>query len=559
MSEALVDRAPRVRCYECGSDRIVSVCHHCQKPMCEKHSPPAFREAGTPVRAPSRSTDETARPVSKEFAGLKLGGTKEAVYHCKDHAHVVRGDLTRLIVVGVGLVVLGVIVLIFAALPGLVLLLIGTAIAGGAFGVQRLRELAVRENRPALPLVPHVNTLEVIERLSGNVRLENGNYTSTVEVVAGEVKVNLSANDGRRLLQLYRKKYKPPEGDPVPFVAGFVMPEGEAGLEFLPGQPAVLEDRAGLRLGGDSADDHDLFPAVPGRTQGDWTLDVGYELHDDRAPTDIPLWIVPSLVPGSDRRTLEIDLHWNQLGAEERQLDLQRFDRIELGVPAAWGNVEGFSPGRVGVSRSGARRVLTWQRLRAGEGDSREMAEGSKSLTLTIRFERPITEEPEPTDNGAGDSRLAGDGESRKLTLSGILEADFGGTLSGLTGVGVYLPGGGRAHQPETRPQTKVTVRFDISLRSLRYQDDRVIPDEHNADDHEKARNKVDKFYGVVPDYRAVAELTNAISADNTYYVKSVVEHPPYRDDGRPNVVNRVWDIAGQRYEGVFPSTSIST
>jgi len=55
-----------------------------------------------------------------------------------------------------------------------------------------------------------------------------------------------------------------------------------------------------------------------------------------------------------------------------------------------------------------------------------------------------------------------------------------------------------------------------------------------------------------VPDHRTVAELTNAISADN-YYVKSVVEHPPYRDDGRPNVVNRVWDIAGRRYDGVFP------
>jgi hypothetical protein len=124
--------------------------------------------------------------------------------------------------------------------------------------------------------------------------------------------------------------------------------------------------------------------------------------------------------------------------------------------------------------------------------------------------------------------------------------------LSGLTGVGIYLPGGGRGHQPETKPQTKVTVTFDISLLTLRYQDDRVIPDENNSEDREKARNKVDEFYGVVPDYRTVAELTNAISADN-YYVKSVVEHPPYHDDVRPGVINRVWDIAGRRYDGVFP------
>jgi hypothetical protein len=32
-----------------------------------------------------------------------------------------------------------------------------------------------------------------------------------------------------------------------------------------------------------------------------------------------------------------------------------------------------------------------------------------------------------------------------------------------------------------------------------------------------------------------------------------VVEHAPYRDDSRADVVNRVWDIAGRFYTGVFP------
>jgi hypothetical protein len=511
MPEALVERAPQVHCYKCGSHRIFSVCHHCQKPMCQEHSPLAYREA---VRAPSGSTDEGARPTSREFAGLKLGRTREAVYHCEEHAHVVRGGLIGLI--------------------------------------QRLLAPA-SASRPPLPLVPHVNTVDILERLSGNVRLENGKYTSTVEAVAGQLKVNMSANDGRVRLQLYRKKYRLPESHPVKFAAGFVMLDGEAGLEFLPGQQAVLTDRTGVSLGGDSADGHDLFPADPARTQGEWTLGVGYELQDDRAPKDIPLWIVPSLVPASDRRTLEIDLHWNRLGAEGRQLDIQLFDRIELEVPSDWGNVEGVSPGRVETSRSGGRRVIKWQRLKPRDDDSRTPAQGGNSRTLTIRFERPITEEFEQTGVGTGDSTLPGDGDNKKkLTLSGTLETTFGGTLSGLTGVGLYLPGGGHGPQPEIKPQTTVTVTFDVSLRTLRYQDDRVIPDENNAGDREKARNRVVPFQGVVADYRTVTELTNAISADG-YYVKSVVEHPPYRDDGRPNVVNRVWDITGRRYDGIFP------
>jgi len=482
--------------------------------MCQEHTPFAYREAGKLVRAPSGSAGEAAKPTSREFAGLKLGRTREAVYHCEEHSHVVRGGLI-----------------------GLILRLLG---GSGA-------------SRSALPLVPHVNTVDILERLSGNVRLENGKYTSTVEAVTGQLKVNMSANDGRMRLQLYRKKYRLPESNPVEFTAGFVLLEGETGLEFLPGQQAVLTDRTGVALSGDSADGHDLFPADPGRTQGEWTLEVGYELQDNRRPKDIPLWLVPSLVPASDRRTLEIDLYWNRLGPEGRQLDIQLFDRIELEVPSDWGNVEGCSPGRVETSQSGGRRVIKWQRLKPRDDDNRTPAQGGNSRTLTIRFERPITEESEQTGVGTGDSTPPEGGDNKKkLTLSGTLETTFGGTLSGLTGVGLYLAGGGRGHQPEIKPQTTVTVTFDVSLRTLRYQDDRVIPDENNADDHEKARNKVDEFPEVVPDYRTVTELTNAISADG-YYVKSVVEHPPYRDDGRPNVVNRVWDITGRRYDGIFP------
>jgi hypothetical protein len=521
--------------------------------MCGKHSPPAFRDGGNLVGEASGSSGEKARPASREFAGLELGGTREAVYHCEEHAHTVAGPLTGLIVFGVALAVLGVVVLFFAVLPGLVLLLLGAGTAGIAFAVDRRRAQEACANPPPLPLVPLVNTVEVVEWLSGNVRLENGDYTSEAEAVAGEIKIDMSAGDGRKRLELYRKKYNLPEDRPVKFTAGYAILSGEAGLEFLEGQQAVLENGLGASLGGDSADGHGLFPAAPGRTQGDWTLRVDYRLQKDRVTKDIPLWIVPSLVPASDRRTLEIDLHWNRLGSARRRLDLQLFDRIDLEVPASWGNVESISPGRVETSKSGGRRVIKWQRLKPGDEDSRKLAKGSRSRTLAIRFERPITEEAEPSGNGASQSGLSGTrDDKKKLTLSGTLEATFGGTLSGVTSVGLYLPGGGRGHQAEIKPQTKVRVDFDISLCTLRYQDDRVIPDENNADDRELGRNKADEFQRVVPDYRTVAELTNAISGDS-YYVKSVVEHPPYRDDGRPNVVNHVWDIAGRRYEGVFP------
>src|SRR5262249_36191766 len=138
----------------------------------------------------------------------------------------------------------------------------------------------------------------------------------------------------------------------------------------------------GISLGGDSADGHDLFPVDPELPQRESTLVIDYEVRDDRSPREIPLWIVPSLLPGSDRRALEIDLHWNRIGAPGRRLSLAVFDTIELQVPASWGNVEGFAPGQVEIGRSAGRRIIRWKQLKPD-------TPGASSLTLKLRFERP--------------------------------------------------------------------------------------------------------------------------------------------------------------------------
>ncbi|GAA2632942.1 hypothetical protein GCM10010399_76640 [Dactylosporangium fulvum] len=542
MTEILEHRAPRVRCYECGSESVFSVCHHCQRPMCEQHSPLVFRHGGARVPALGGAIDE-ARPISKELAGLRLGGLREAVYHCKDHEHLVRGFPLPWIAAGAGSFALGFLLLFASVATGLVLMLIGAALTGGALLTHRM--LAERNTRPPLPLVPQVNAVDMLEQLTGYVRLEHGEYTSTVDSLDGEMKVNLSANDGHLVLRAYRKKFAVPEPEPVPFSAGYLMVRGDVGLAFRAGQVPVLPGGTGIVLGGDSADTHELFPDDPELPQRESNLAIGYEVQDDRSPREIPLWIVPSLVPSSDRRSLEIDLHWNDLGADGQRLRLAMFDLVALEVPASWGSVESFAPSRVEIGQSAGRRIIRWKQLKPD-------VKGAQSLTLKLRFERPITEVSESAGPAAGDFTGPDDGTRTRLTLAGTLEATFNGLLSGAKGVGVFLPGGGTGHPPPTTTRTKVAVGFDVSLRSIRYQDERVVPDEHDEDDIRHGRHRVDEFHGIVPDHRIVAELTNAISADG-YYVKSVVEHQPYRDDGRPGVVNRVWDISGRLYVGLFP------
>lgn len=83
-------------------------------------------------------------------------------------------------------------------------------------------------------------------------------------------------------------------------------------------------------------------------------------------------------------------------------------------------------------------------------------------------------------------------------------------------------------------------------MTSIRYQAVRIVP--------ERAEEEVSGYpdqFKAIPDDETVIALTNAMS-EQGYYIKRVIENPP-RSGGRANHVQRFWDIAGRRYEGVYP------
>jgi len=210
------------------------------------------------------------------------------------------------------------------------------------------------------------------------------------------------------------------------------------------------------------------------------------------------------------------------------------FDRIELTVPAGWGNMESAAPDNAATTAPtpGEKfRVINWQQVPPKDPDyDYSQLQERRSRPLIIHFEKPIPPQS---------------------TLSGRIEATFEGTLSGVGGIGLYLPGGRRAERQTVQSaKTKVMVDFTVNLDAIRYQDDRVVPDVNIADDANRSR--LDEFVGVIPNYNVIMKLTDAVSKDD-YYIKSVIEHTPYRDDSRADVLNRVWDITGRFYTGVFP------
>jgi hypothetical protein len=517
---AAEEHAARARCRSCGSPEIVSVCHHCGGWLCKADS--------------HRAVDAANRPVSREFEDLGFDGKQVGIYHCAEHDHAVKGGLLLLVLIAAAVAVVGALV-IAASLPvGLALLVLGTGVAVGAYVGHRRRLAEARRVRPALPVVPGLDSVSVRETIRGEVRLaEDGAYTSSAQPVAGAVTVAMTlTRQDRARLNDYRAKYGLTTGDLVEFSAGFAVFGGEAGLTFEDGheeENRLRAGRTGLAFGGQVAG-HPLFAADRGRSAGQWAVRFPYRLQPRREPGSIPLWIVPSLVPGSDRRTLQLTLDWAAFGGrrpgdESGALTFLRFEYIAFDVPADWGPVQRVEPTSnsvVSKSATGLVQTIKWRLLSPTEQDC------AGRTVLRIRFEKPI---------GEAD------------TVTGSLHASFRGSLSGITGVRMYWPVGGRSpQQPKASVTMEAQVRFALSLNSVRYQAVRVVPDQ--ADE---ASGRIGLFGcpRVVPDHRTVIALTDKLS-ESGYYIKRVTGHPP-RGGGHANLANRVWDIVGRQYNGVCP------
>ena len=555
MTEA---HAPRVRCYRCGSADITNLCHHCGKAMCGTHRPEVLDLV-------------KKNPVSKEFADLGLAPEHSGAYHCAEHEHVIKGSLKHLIIAGTVAAVAGVLVAFANLIAGLVIVAAGAGLAAAGYFFGQRRKAAALAARPPLPLIPNLDSVHVIETLSGGVRLsKEGAYTSEPGQIKGAVDVVMTlAKSDRDRPEKYRHKYELASGEHVEFSAGFGVIKGAAGirLEPEPGQTVTLLDGGmGVAFAG-NVDDHPLFGRGDGRPRGEWAVHIPYLLQGAHAPKSVPIWLVPSLVPASDRRTLELDVHWATLEderrpREERQpLVLEKFELIELVVPTEWGSVENADPpALISNPRPDQTRIIQWKRL--------ETAKLDRSQTLTIRFAKPVElagkNKNAPEQGSVREQESENELENElRFHLRGSIQASFKGTVSGVEGVAIYRPLGDPWQRPpkpdvKTEPdaKTEVSVDFDLSLSSVRYQEVLVVPDrsqEDTAGKDEKGveRPEIIEFANVVPDYKTVIELTNKMSADN-YYVKRVIENPP-RGGGRANLLNRYWDIAGRFYDGVYP------
>jgi hypothetical protein len=521
--EATIEqRAPMVRCYKCGSSQVSALCHHCRRPGCAKHVLPLPRW--------------TERLFGTEGGGPGLENVRAC--HCGDCAHIrvgTAGTTSRPLAIGVagtGLAMIGLITVWLSLIAGLILLLAGGISATWACLRIRHGAVQVRRGMP-VPLHPKVADVQLTEQLRGEINLgtDRNDYQTDLEPVEGKVSMTLTfGRPDRDRVRRRRKHLHTPDAE-VRYCAGLLVLQGPSGIK--------VDEQVGgpvLPLDGNTRD-YPVFRAEDAPSSSRWNFARQYQLRTKPKIKSGPVWITPSIVPESDRHALELDIQWVEFGPDEKKpLSLDVIELLRLEFPVDWGEIHswGIPQGLSALTRAVSgltpegRRSLELKRLRPGKQAEEGQEFRATRLTLSIRFAGQVNREDE---------------------ISGRLKATMRGTLSGITGVQLFNSlGAGRGYAGTASITTRLDTNFRLSLASIRYQDIRVVPD-RAAEDSD--RDSYASEFAVVPGDETVIALTNAISEEG-YYVKHVIENPP-RSGKRADLVQRYWDIAGRRYEGVYP------
>ena len=503
MKTTIKPRDQQVRCYECGSPEVSALCHHCWRPGCHDHVVPVPRWA--------------ERLLGREGTGRSP--EDKGAYHCRACSHAAAGYQLVLGAVGLVVVTAGLITLRLNLVVGLALVLAGVLLAGWVYVNARRRTASRRADLPVL-LHPKIDEVRLTETLGVNITLvPEGGYKTSLRPVEGEISTKLVFRSPDRE-RLDRHAAKRTSGRDAGFCAGCLVVRGPFGIgpgSDLSGPVLPLNGTTGA---------FPVFRTEDAHSSSPFRMVLPYRLAREPKIKQGPVWVTPSLVAESDRRTLELDIQWVDLGPRDKRLSLDVIELIQLKYPVTWGNVEKTDAQAIQTTVAEASggpeplRSLEWRQLLP----SREERQ-ARQLKLAIRFEAPI--------------------DSQDL-VSGRLEAGMRGAVSGLHGVRLYGSlGRPRDDWRGATVRTRVEADFKLSLGSIRYQDVRIVPEREAEEDD----SNVDVF-GVIPDDETVIKLTSALSENR--YVKRVIEHPP-RSGGRADRVQRYWDIAGRHYEGVYP------
>jgi hypothetical protein len=344
----------------------------------------------------------------------------------------------------------------------------GVLVAVGAlrFGIRAALGVRRRARQSAdqsadLVLNPNLRKVKVRERIRGTVSLsDDRRYEAIVEDIVGSVRVEGNwSRIHRSELDRHRRRTR---SDPTTVAAGHLVLHGPARAAFRPVSDAATNGGSALVLEPRIADNGVLHtPDGHGDTR--WRPEFRYDISPPDEGWTLPVWLSPNIAADLERHVLELHVQWCTRGPERTDagVPLRSIATLELNVPANWGTIEHMSqhgtdiligpPVPDDVTGIG-RRTLTWKKIPFPKGTDRG------SVRFAVRFSDVIDLDDE---------------------ITGKLEVRFGGAISGITRVGLYRTDGGLVSRLDgtRKPMTIVDVTYALSLKGLRYQQQRAVPD----------------------------------------------------------------------------------
>lgn len=515
MSTRIVPRAAQVRCNECGAPGAASLCHHCGVALCAMHT---------------HHPGELARMLlSHEFGAAllpeSLRNTQPA--HCAECAHRLGAPSPAVFQFGAALTVVGMALALWNRSPaalglaalGLLIALISTVLG--------MRARASAQNRPPLPIFPRFGSAKIREDVHASVSVNaGGEYHIAQQPAIGSIQIfGRMQSSERERLEAYRKQFMVPPGQNLSYNAGWLALLGKASLRFTPAARENLCATNVLALGGDSAALPMLNGSSPHASEP-FNATCSYVVCEPLKPMALAINLVPSLLQEGDQHALALDLQWNaprQWNAEP--LEIERILSLTLDVPGKWGNIERISSEAISRPPENGIRRIEWSQL---ELDREHPNWQRNSWRFTIHFDSKI---------------------DCTTTITARAEVQFGGTLSGLTGVEIFSPLGTRDGPVPGKPITVITTDFALCLAHLRYQDTRVVPDLKRESDENRPKSTT--YPGVVPNHQTVSKLTEMLSG-REIYIKRIIENPPSTGEHARHH-HRYWDIGGRVYDKIYP------
>jgi hypothetical protein len=485
----LHDRAAAGRCHECGSSKVLESCSDCHQLMCDEHQG---------RRGPLSALAELRDRVPHGSRPATYGGN--ALHLCRDCAR--RVDLPwRALVSGTVVFAAGLLLVPWASVAGLAVAFVGAGVAGVASSAYTLRWRRLhRRLAQRLRIEPGVASISLVDLLEASAKLDDQQqYTVTPVSATGELVVDAEWSDAARTrVRQYCRRRRLPDAAKQRYWAGAIVLRGQVGFDIESESELQIFRHAMLPLYG-KVGDHKFLHSVDGHERRSWRIAAQYLIKPDPdKPWTMPIWLTPSIPPGSDRRILDLDIQWAKFGPGKNGLILGSIEKLQIKVPDEWGPVLGstnYALVSISSSREAGCRVIEWRPI----PDLPHTARGRYRISL--RFEGRIR----PND-----------------AIHGEMVARFRGNLCGVEHVDLHGPDGERQDGTTTKRQTRVRLEFDLSTAAVDYEALRVLPRHADPTQPDASDRPQHVFDRVVPDSATLARVMGALS-DGDYYVKRVV------------------------------------